>query len=144
MTPQRILKPCRNLFCPNLSAKNYCEDCSPGPADYERTRPSSSQRGYGARWKRYVKMFRRANPLCGSCLDKGITKSMTDVDHTIPIIGPNDPNFWNPDNHQALCHECHSQKTNSERGGGSDRCGLTVEETGGQASTSTRDITGGV
>lgn len=34
-----------------------------------------------------------------------------EVDHIIPVDGPNDPRFWDHKNHQGLTHECHSRKT---------------------------------
>lgn len=40
---------------------------------------------------------------------------MTDVDHIIPVDGPDDPRFWDPENHQSLCHACHSAKTMAEQ-----------------------------
>jgi len=33
------------------------------------------------------------------------------VDHVIPIHGANDPLFWDPDNWQSLCLQCHGLKS---------------------------------
>lgn len=41
-----------------------------------------------------------------------VSKPATDVDHVIPHRG-NERLFWNEQNWQALCYECHSQKTAS-------------------------------
>lgn len=38
----------------------------------------------------------------------------TEVDHIIPVTGPDDPLFWEESNHQPLTHECHSRKTMAE------------------------------
>jgi 5-methylcytosine-specific restriction endonuclease McrA len=39
---------------------------------------------------------------------------MKDLDHIHPVTGPDDPAFYDPANHQSLCHACHSAKTMSE------------------------------
>lgn len=86
-------------------------------------RPTAPQRGYGSRWARYRKAFlaRPENALCRRCEARGRVEPSTDVDHIQPVTGPDDPLFWEPSNHQGLCHGCHSQKTNTEdRGKG--RC----------------------
>ncbi|HZC81646.1 MAG TPA: HNH endonuclease signature motif containing protein [Nitrospiraceae bacterium] len=54
--------------------------------------------------------FLREHPLCVTCLKEGIVKPATDVDHVIPH-GGTERLFWDEENWQALCHECHSQKT---------------------------------
>jgi len=41
----------------------------------------------------------------------------TVVDHIQPVKGPEDPAFWDPRNHQALCRSCHSAKTAARDGG---------------------------
>jgi 5-methylcytosine-specific restriction enzyme A len=40
----------------------------------------------------------------------------TDVDHVQAVSGPEDKRFWDHDNHQALCHGCHSYKTATKDG----------------------------
>lgn len=77
-------------------------------------RPSAARRGYGHRWRRYRAAFLRRNPLCRRCLRKGITAAACEVDHVRPVSGPDDPLFWKPSNHQALCKPCHSRKTQAE------------------------------
>jgi len=73
-------------------------------------RPSSAKRGYGRRWQRYRLTFLASHPMC-NC---GCGYPATDVDHIIPVSGPDDQLFWDPDNHQALTHSCHSKKTRAE------------------------------
>jgi 5-methylcytosine-specific restriction endonuclease McrA len=46
----------------------------------------------------------------------GIVILATDVDHVIAVAGETDPLFYVEENHQALCHECHSFKTALENG----------------------------
>jgi 5-methylcytosine-specific restriction protein A len=74
-------------------------------------RPHASARGYGARWQRYRMAYLREHPLCVECLSRGRTEAATDVDHVRPATGPDDPTFYDPANHQALCHRHHSRKT---------------------------------
>ena len=67
-------------------------------------------------WRKASKAFLVAHPLCAECLKHGITKPATEVDHIIPHKGNKDL-FWNQNNWQSLCHECHSRKTVKEDGG---------------------------
>lgn len=79
-----------------------------------RGRETAAQRGYGRRWRNYSQQFRRENPLCGRCLAVGEVTPAECVDHIKPVTGSDDPNFWNPANHQSLCWSCHSIKTQTE------------------------------
>ena len=76
----------------------------------DKERPTANARGYTSRWRRYRLAFLASHPVC-AC---GCNHAATDVDHIIPVTGPEDPLFWDPTNHQALTHECHSKKTLSE------------------------------
>jgi 5-methylcytosine-specific restriction protein A len=78
---------------------------------YEKQRGTASQRGYGGNWQAYRKLFLANNPLCVEC-DR--PEPATDVDHIVPVSGSDDPLFWDSENHQALCHSCHSRKTMRE------------------------------
>ena len=79
-------------------------------------RPTSSERGYGSRWARYRKQFlsQAENALCRRCQATGRIRAATDVDHIEPVESADDPRFWDPANHQPLCHRCHSIKTNTD------------------------------
>lgn len=77
---------------------------------------SASSRGYGYAWKKRREAFLRENPLCVECLKRGLYVPATDVDHIVPHKGDMEK-FWDWDNLQALCHECHSRKTAREDGG---------------------------
>jgi 5-methylcytosine-specific restriction protein A len=79
-------------------------------------RPSANDRGYGSRWRRYRKQFlsQPQNALCRDCVRVGLLRPATDVDHIQPVTSRNDPRFWDPTNHQPLCHACHSRKTARE------------------------------
>ena len=77
---------------------------------------SSTERGYGYSWQKRRTAFLRGHPLFEECRKRGRITPATDVDHIRPHKG--DPElFWDWDNLQALCHECHSKKTAREDGG---------------------------
>lgn len=92
------------------------------------SRGNSTQRGYTYRWQRYRKRWLAEHPLCGDrvdgrssehsqCMREGRVIAATDVDHIERVTGPNDERFWEPTNHQSLCHTCHSAKTQLEQQG---------------------------
>ena len=56
-------------------------------------------------------MYLRANPLCVSCQEQGITTQATEVDH-IQRRAEGGSDEWA--NLQALCKPCHSTKTATE------------------------------
>ena len=86
------------------------------------SRLSAHARGYTRAWRRAREAFLAHHPLCVHCLakDPPLITAATDVDHIVPHRG--DPVlFWNHDNWQSLCHECHSIKTAKEDGGFGNR-----------------------
>jgi 5-methylcytosine-specific restriction protein A len=95
-------------------------------------RGNSTQRGYTYRWQQYRKRWLAEHPTCGErsdgpstqhsqCARDGRVTAATDVDHIERITGPNDSRFWDPSNHQSLCHACHSVKTQTEQAGGGSK-----------------------
>ncbi|MCH7573597.1 MAG: HNH endonuclease [Candidatus Marinimicrobia bacterium] len=80
-------------------------------------RPSAHRRGYGPRWRRYRLGFLREHNFCVRCKADGQQTVATVVDHVVPHQGPDDPRFWDPGNHQALCKRCHDRKTATQDGG---------------------------
>ena len=52
-------------------------------------------------------------PLCVKCESKGRITAATEVDHVIPLHQGGTDDF---DNLQALCHDCHAEKTATEQG----------------------------
>lgn len=108
---------------------------------YNHARGSSSQLGYGARWRHFIQWYRdeqvrqgvpRAG-LCGSrlpgapitqdsaCERDGIVCYGRVVDHIVPVTGPDDPSFYDPFAVQLLCdgqaggNGCHDRKRQRER-----------------------------
>ena len=83
----------------------------------DRFRPSSAKRGYGGkRWLAFRKVQLDLEPLCKECLKEGRMVPATDVDHVMPIAGPDDPRFYDLECVQSLCHSCHARKTAQESG----------------------------
>lgn len=116
--PQRLKRPCTYPGCPELvQSGGRCDKHKKQEAQrYDRERGTAASRGYTARWQRYRRQYLAKNPLCAECERQGRLRAATDVDHIKAVTGPNDPLFWDPENHQGLCHECHSRKTAKEDG----------------------------
>lgn len=83
------------------------------------TRKTSTQRGYGHKWRKLRLAFLLRHPLCAFCNTKGRTTQATVVDHIIPHKGDHRL-FWDVSNWQSLCKKCHdSDKKIIEGRGGS-------------------------
>lgn len=107
----RPKKPCGYAGCGRLVDRGYClAHERQRKADVDARRGSASARGYGARWRAYRLAFIAEHPLCVQCAERGEVSATTDVDHIIPHRG-DERLFWDPANHQGLCHPCHSAKT---------------------------------
>ena len=103
--------PCRHPGCAELipPGELYCEKHKAQHSG--EGRGGAAARGYGSNWNRARRVFLEAHPLCSECMKQGLYVKATDVDHIIPHRG--DPKlFWDQSNWQALCHSCHSKKTN--------------------------------
>lgn len=97
-------------------------DCNCHKVRRTEKRGTAHQRGYTARWQKYTRRFKKLWPFCVHCqrqgkLNPGTGELPNHIDHIIRVSGPNDPNFWQPTNHQNLCHEHHGIKTQSEQDG---------------------------
>jgi 5-methylcytosine-specific restriction protein A len=108
--PSRSLKPCSYPGCPNLTNGGRCPlHRTPD------TRPTATERGYDAEWRRLRAQHLALNPWCMECASFGKAERATEVDHIIPHKG-DDSLRLDPANLQSLCHYHHSQKTGRERG----------------------------
>jgi 5-methylcytosine-specific restriction enzyme A len=67
------------------------------------------------RWRLVSKLFIQENPLCVSCLEKGVVKESRVTDHKVRVKDGAD--FWDSTNYQALCDQCHNRKRAKERWG---------------------------
>ena len=106
-------KPC--VVCGALSKKGRCAAHS-----YDHYRGTATQRGYDVpHWRRFRRWYlsQPENVLCRYCKARGLTVRATDVDHIVPVTGPDDERFFDEDAVQPLCHSCHSKKTQRERKG---------------------------
>ena len=98
--------PCRHPGCPALAT--YRGYCPAHTREAEAGRPSSSARGYGARWRRIRRMHLCANPLCEDCRAQGRVTPATEVHHVVPL---RDGGTHGETNLRALCKSCHSKRT---------------------------------
>ena len=88
----------------------YCEKHL--PLHPEVTRPAA-KRGYNRRCQKARKSDLEAHPLCVQCAKQGKYVRATVVDHIIPHRG-DQKLFWDQNNWQALCKNCHDKKTLTE------------------------------
>lgn len=98
------------VLCSKGHRPSRC-DCPPK----QDNRPSSSQRGYDAKWRKTRKAYLTAHPYCETCGEPA-----TDVHH-LDGCGPLGPFGHDHRNLQALCHFCHSQETAVAQPGGWNR-----------------------
>ena len=111
--PNRPLRTCSHPGCSELTNDVYCDKHK---RQYDKLRGSSYERGYNNHWRKYRILFLREHPLCEICLKEGKITQANVVDHIKPHKGNKDL-FWDENNHQALCKECHDRKTATEDGG---------------------------
>lgn len=67
-----------------------------------------------AAWKRARLAHLAEEPMCRFCAARGIDTPAQHVDHIVPITAGGD--WFDGDNLQSLCAECHSQKTRADEG----------------------------
>ena len=89
-----------HVYCPEHDAQ-YGSDAMRGNANY---------RGYDRQWREARRRFLQLNPLCVKCMERGMLTPATVVDHVIPHRGDRKL-FWDEQNWQPLCKECHDKKT---------------------------------
>jgi len=80
-------------------------------------RGSARARGYGAKWRRESRRYKRDHPWCVMCKDEGMIRQVYAVDHIIPHKGDSRL-MWDQENWQSLCQEHHNRtKKNIETRG---------------------------
>lgn len=85
----------------NEARDKYLKEC-------DSRRANANARGYNSAWNKARVTFLKTHPICACC-----GKPATEVDHIVPHKG-DQKLFWNTQNWQPLCHECHSRKTYGE------------------------------
>ena len=116
--PKKSKRPCSYPNCPELieSGQIYCEQHKKKyDKHYDNKRGTATERGYNSRWRKAREMFLAEHPLCEECSKIGIVREAKVVDHVIAHKG-NYKLFWNKNNWQSLCKECHDRKTAKEDG----------------------------
>ena len=110
--PYKPKHPCAYPGCPELvlAGEKYCEKHrKQAQKEYNKRRGSSTQQGYGSRWRRIRKMQLSSYPLCAECLRHGRTTVATEVHHR-----DGNPSNNQSNNLESLCKECHSRITAKE------------------------------
>ena len=111
--------------CPNctnlkLSTDRYCEQCLPKfNSSRWKVRNQAVEAIYGSnpyKSRKYQAIRKQAierdRGLCRECFKKGVIKPFNDVDHINNIAQGGD--FYDVNNLQLLCTECHRIKTSKE------------------------------
>jgi 5-methylcytosine-specific restriction protein A len=125
--PAALLRACSSSGCPTLVRSGRCTEHERAKQQaYDNARGTSSERGYGSRWRKYRDWFLAKWRTCGAkpkgspdtqdsqCKAMGRIVAATVVDHIVPVSGPQDPTFYKPECHQALCDACHNAKRQRE------------------------------
>jgi AAA domain/HNH endonuclease len=60
------------------------------------------------RWEKVRKQYLQRYPLCRMCQHNGHVTAAKVVDHIVPHQGNRDPLFWDENNFQSLCLNCHN------------------------------------
>ena len=104
--PTRAPTACSYAGCRERTHERFCpRHKREEQRRYDKERGSGSARGYGARWRKARKRFLIEHPFCATC------DSFANVaDHVVPHKGDKKL-FWDRNNWQALCKQCHDRKT---------------------------------
>jgi len=107
----RSKRPCSYPGCNQLTTERFCEAHKKQERQrLDERRGSSSERGYGSRWRKARLYFLKEFPLCVECEKQGRLTAATVVDHIIPHKG-NKELFWDTRNWRPLCKRCHDRTT---------------------------------
>jgi len=114
------MRPCATPGCSSLVKRGRCDRCSKRKA----SKPTENRAAWylqarhwydSARWRhQWQPRLLREQPLCVRCLAAGKTVPSEVADHIEPHRGRYE-RFWDWDNLQGLCVQCHNAKSRSER-----------------------------
>lgn len=103
------LRQCTKPGCREYTRTGCCEKHKKEPR--ERSKQSqAAQQLYDYRWEKASKRYRIEHPLCAECERKGRTAAAACVDHIVPHRGDYEL-FWDENNWQSMCDDCHRTKT---------------------------------
>lgn len=130
--PSLAPKPCRHAGCRTLVRDGgcYCQAHKRAvKKEADSRRGSSTQRGYGYKWQQAREGYLRSHPFCVEHERRSDLVQATVVDHKVPHkldeamesgdaarITKAKALFWDSNNWQSLCKECHDKKTAREDG----------------------------
>ena len=111
---KRALRPCAEPGC-NVLTRDKGGRCDKHLRKAWNDRGSATERGYGWSWKKLRDAIMvRDKHLCQNCYRQGLVARARHVDHIIPKSqGGTDE----PENLEAICIPCHTEKTTRERHG---------------------------
>lgn len=127
--PIKPLRPCKHIGCRELTRDGYCmqhllakqEKEVDKRKEYDKQRRPSYHQWYSGRQWRVLRMHcLKCNPLCAICKQHDKLTPATVVDHIISHKG-NVSMFFDTNNLQSLCKQCHDVKTAKEDGYGNKR-----------------------
>lgn len=114
--PTRPSRPCTEPGCPVLVQGGRCPaHLSAVRKKVDAQRGTSTERGYGTRWRKARATYLKRHPLCVLCEAERRITPATVVDHIIPHKGDS-ALFWDTGNWQSLCKTHHDSKTAREDG----------------------------
>lgn len=108
-----VQTPCCHKGCAALTplGERYCAKHKQEHAWHRTDGKTTTQRGYGASWRRLRSIVLTEEPLCALCKRDGRVSEATEVDHITPKAnGGTDAR----NNLQGLCKSCHAKKTGEE------------------------------
>lgn len=72
---------------------------------------TTTERGYGADWRKVRAGVLRREPWCRLCRTEGVFRHASEVDHIQPFHGAADPRRLDPSNLRPLCVAHHRSRT---------------------------------
>jgi 5-methylcytosine-specific restriction enzyme A len=122
LMPKRAKKQCRKPGCAALVSSGYCDkhrtERHNTLRDLDRKKTPEQVRFYtGWRWRMVSVRFRRENPLCDRCRERGTIQPAELVHHNPPYdeLINRGLNPYSYDYLQSLCNRCHMEDLRAKR-----------------------------
>jgi len=103
--PMRPKHPCAHQPCAELVDSRYCDRHADDAKQYDRSRGSSTARGYDRTWQKFRLMYLRRHTICEA--SEGCERPATEPHHIVRL--QDGGARLSEDNLQALCHSHHSR-----------------------------------